>query len=312
MNAQRGAALILVLWFSVGLSLIVVDLTVVTRDLALRVANTKSAIQARAALSAASHLAIELLIRGDFDSSGQAIWQFDGTTITARVEPESGKIDLNGASQELIEGLVKAIIEDEDTALELAHAILDWRDPNDLRRSHGAEKSDYRIEGLDYAPADRAFRHVRDLDAVLGMNRETYLALAPHLTIATGSSAPDELRASEISLEALDIARGLQVLREGEGELDEATGELDEETESDDDEFSLDSEEEVEEQVDLTLFDDPAGIYTLDLQAQLESGFLERSRTLIWIGAPVGTSDYLVLQHEGGLLPWKPPVKVIP
>jgi general secretion pathway protein K len=306
MKSERGAALIMVLWFAVALGIIAVDLTLTTRDTALKVANTEAGIRARAALDAARNVAFELLRRGQFDRSGKADWRFDGISIALGIEPESGKVDLNGASEELIEGLARSLVDDEDDALNLAHAILDWRDENDLQMSHGVEDRDYRLAGLNYGSADYPFQHVSELNAVLGVSDEQYAALAPNLTIATGFPEPDEFLASQFVLEAVDVARGLTIER-GQNREEESDGE--ELTASEGDE-EADAPEQavVEEGEDLELlglnfFDDPSGLYTLDFQARLPAGYTERSRSLVWVDPPFETVDFLVLQHESALLP---------
>jgi type II secretory pathway component PulK len=72
-----------------------------------------------------------------------------------------------------------------DAALadQLAQAILDWRDEDDLPRILGAERDAYLAEGAAVLPANRPFREVGELRHVLGMTDEIFQRAEPYLTL---------------------------------------------------------------------------------------------------------------------------------
>jgi general secretion pathway protein K len=110
-------------------------------------------------------------------------WTFDGIPVRVEMRDESAKIDINTASDDLLRGLlVSAGLNDEDTSA-LLDAILDWRDPDALKRAHGAEEDDYRAAGLTYRPANAPFQAIEELQLVLGMRPEIYRRLAPSITV---------------------------------------------------------------------------------------------------------------------------------
>ena len=66
---------------------------------------------------------------------------------------------------------------------ELAQAILDWRDEDDIPRLNGGERDEYLEEGALVLPPNRDFVDVDELRHVRGMSPEVYVAAAPHLTL---------------------------------------------------------------------------------------------------------------------------------
>ena len=95
-------------------------------------------------------------------------WDADEARISVSALDESGKIDLNVASDALLKGLLKSAGGlDETQASRLVDAIGDWKDPDDLRRANGAEAADYRAAGSPYLPANGAFETLPSCSACL-------------------------------------------------------------------------------------------------------------------------------------------------
>src|SRR5688500_17847294 len=70
---------------------------------------------------------------------------------------------------------------------ELAQAIMDWRDPDDLARPRGAEREAYERRGRLALPANGPFREVEELLQVEGMTPERFAKVRPYLaTRGTG------------------------------------------------------------------------------------------------------------------------------
>jgi general secretion pathway protein K len=189
-NRQRGIALILVLWLTILLTVIGGSFAYGMRNEALAARNTLSLAQARALADGAIYrTAFELMRpRGLADvwaADGTVhAWDDDGSRIAISALDESGKIDLNTASDGLIKGLLQTAGElDADAAGQLLDVISDWKDADDLRRPNGAEAPDYQAAGLNYKPANAPFEAVAELQRVLGMTPAIYGRIADSLTV---------------------------------------------------------------------------------------------------------------------------------
>jgi hypothetical protein len=160
-SAQHGIALIVVLWLTVLLAVIASGFAYSMRSEALAARNTMSLAQARAAADGAvERTAYELLrprnLADVWRSDGQPhVWKDGEIEITATAVDESARVDLNSANEPLLRGVLQSAGGlDPDAAQRLLEAILDWRDPDELRRPNGAEAADYRAAG-----SSRAYEH---------------------------------------------------------------------------------------------------------------------------------------------------------
>jgi general secretion pathway protein K len=114
---------------------------------------------------------------------------------------ESGKIDLNGAPEPLLKGLLlTAGGLDEPGAAQVMDAIGDWKDLDDLRRPSGAEAADYKAAGSPYLPANGPFETVPELQRVLGMTPALYAKLAGNLTVHSRQAGVNPAYASAATL----------------------------------------------------------------------------------------------------------------
>jgi general secretion pathway protein K len=111
------------------------------------------------------------------------LWTFDGAAVTVRLTDESAKIDINTANNELLKGLFRYAGLGEEDAAKLLDAVLDWRDPDSLKRPFGAEEADYAQAGLKGRPANYPFQSTEELQLVLGMRPEVYQRIAPMITV---------------------------------------------------------------------------------------------------------------------------------
>ena len=187
---QRGIALIAVLWLTVLLTVIASGFAYSMRGGALAARNTMSLSQARAAADGAvERVAYELSrprISPDvWNADGQPhAWNDGDVAITAIAVDEAARIDLNSAPEPLLKSLLQNVGGlDPDAAQRLLEAILDWRDPDDLRRPNGAEAADYRAAGLKYVPSNARFETTGELRRVLGMTSALMTKLADSITV---------------------------------------------------------------------------------------------------------------------------------
>ncbi len=190
-NRQSGAALVLVLWLVVLLSVIAGSHARNARIETQLAFNQLNGASARMlAESGLNRAVLELLV-----TSPDQRWQFDGTVYP--VEFETGKVrisirnaaglvDLNSADRSVLRALLKLQEMSEEKRDSLVDTILDWRDADDLRRLNGAEDIDYRFAGLDYGTPDRGFKTIDELRYLLGMTKSIFDGMAPYLTVDSG------------------------------------------------------------------------------------------------------------------------------
>lgn len=188
-RAQRGVALVLVMWVAVLLTVIASSFIVERRTEWLILHNSASLARAEAAANAGVYRAVVELYRSDpspdrWTKDGQPHeFTFDGVPVRVVVRDESAKIDINTAAEPLLRGLLVSAGLQEDEATRVLDAILDWRDPDTLKRPQGAEEQDYRAAGLSYVPANAPFQAIEELQLVLGMRPELYRRIAPSITV---------------------------------------------------------------------------------------------------------------------------------
>lgn len=186
---QEGVALVLVLWVITLLAVIAGNFAFSMRGEAQIAHNMLLTARARALADAGVQRAWFELMKPPSDSQrwlgdgAPRELMLDGVPVRVVILDESGKIDLNTASNALLKGLFKSAGLSEEASEALLDAVLDWRDSDNLRRANGAEEEHYRAAGRDYVPSNAPFDTVDELQRVLGMSPELYRRLAPALTV---------------------------------------------------------------------------------------------------------------------------------
>ncbi|HZI83326.1 MAG TPA: hypothetical protein VFF44_05390, partial [Casimicrobiaceae bacterium] len=193
-GSQRGIALILVLWLTVLLTVIASAFAYSMHTEAVAARNAVSLAQARAlADGAIMRMAFELMRPRTMNETWQAdgvphYWDEGDAHLAVNAIDESGKIDLNSASDALLKGLFQTAGGlDADAAQGIVDRIDDWKDADELKRPNGAEAPDYKAAGLLYAPANAPFESVAELQRILGMTASLYGTVADHLTVFSKS-----------------------------------------------------------------------------------------------------------------------------
>jgi general secretion pathway protein K len=188
-RTQSGVALILVLWMLALLSVIAGNLVFSSRTTLLVASNLYSRARAEALADAGVHKAMQELTRPPTDpqrwkGDGRThLWNFQGETLRVTLRDESAKVDLNTAPTVLLKGLFRAVGVADPDADALADAVADWRDTDDLRSLHGAEKADYAASGRDYGPSNAPFETIEELRQVMGMSDDLFRKLEPLVTV---------------------------------------------------------------------------------------------------------------------------------
>jgi general secretion pathway protein K len=200
---RRGFALLIVLWTLVLLALLVAHLTATGRSETKIASNYAANAQAEAQADGAVFEATFHIINGEWaaDGSTQTLDLAHGRA-TVTLLSESGKINPNIASTDLLSSLLRVLGVDAGHASALASAIADWREPGDQPRPDGAKAPQYNAAGLDYGPPDAPFESLDEIGRVLGMTPQLAAALRPHLTLYSYSD-PDPSAADPVVLQAL-------------------------------------------------------------------------------------------------------------
>lgn len=201
MRRAQGLALVAVLWGIVLLTVMAASFSLsMQRDAGL-VRNAQQRARGLALADAGVHYAMLMLSLPD----PLKRWRGDGTRYEARLPggdvaigilDESGKIDLNAAQEAALRALLGRATQDPRRGDALADAILDWRDPDDLKRLNGAEAREYQADNKAYVPPNKNFQALEELQMVLGMTPALYTRLEPLLTIYSGQDGLNPQKAS--------------------------------------------------------------------------------------------------------------------
>jgi general secretion pathway protein K len=190
-NQQSGVILIIVLWFLVIVTAMVATLASETRLSAQIVHYNKLALQNwNDTLKALAAAQMELLINTMPDPPGQGQqvplserknkqYRFDGRvldlaypipdTVTVRIYDEAGKINIQRLSPPYMRQLLeKRLGKDSDKIAALLDAWEDWSDPDDLKRTNGAEKDYYETLSPPYEPRNAQIETVEELLLIKG------------------------------------------------------------------------------------------------------------------------------------------------
>jgi general secretion pathway protein K len=180
---QRGFALVAVLWMLVLLAFLATSYSTSTRTGAFLTRNLEEGAKAEALADAAIHRALWELLRFDADpalrTDGTVYeWAFAGGVARFAIHDEAGKVDVNAASEELLESLFVGVGLDAPSARGLAEAIASFHD--------GGEA------GPDTPfPQQGVFRTVDDVQRVPGMSAAVFARIRPLITVYTGMMEPD-------------------------------------------------------------------------------------------------------------------------
>lgn len=178
---NRGAALVLVLWFVAGLTLLATS-AVSTVQVDIRAsAYAESQVRAAALGAAAIHWILWEIEANPalLDSAAIRRYTFEDHELEAAVRWDTGFVNLNTAAQTLLRDLLVILGgRGEGDADRLAEAIVDWRGPA------GAVFADRQF-GLGAAFLARAgrFHAPEDLLQVPGFDLPLYARIAPFVTV---------------------------------------------------------------------------------------------------------------------------------
>jgi len=170
---RKGFALIAVMWVVAFLSMILtvtLFLVKVEAELVTSDEHTFRAWQlAHTGFSYAVHPDVE---RGDEVLTHEPTDIDEGYYVT--VKPAASKINLNYVikvgDKPLLRNLLNHWLQDDDKATQLADALVDWVDADDLESLNGAEKEWYQSRGFKNRPFNRSFQTLDEIRLVKGFN----------------------------------------------------------------------------------------------------------------------------------------------
>jgi general secretion pathway protein K len=213
---HRGIALVVVLWIVTILALQVSIFNVTVRDAASLGSNELAMARGEQLASAGIELAVARILDPDparrWDGGNTArMVRFGGAALEIVVHSEGGRLDLNGANEDLLSAALYPYARSPSTTTQWVERVLDWRDVDDERRPNGAEAGDYGRAGLAYGPRNGRFLHPLELGRVLGVPPEIARTLANRLTVYGIDGKINPLSASREVLMMLPGANAAEV-----------------------------------------------------------------------------------------------------
>ncbi len=112
-----------------------------------------------------------------FLEQGKIAGEFGGGRFQVQIQDESGKLDLNTASEEELFALMLAIEIPEDQAGIITDSILDWRDIDEEERTNGAEDGYYQSLETPYSARNGRLTAVEELLLVRGITPEYFYGI---------------------------------------------------------------------------------------------------------------------------------------
>lgn len=198
---RKGFALLVVIWGLGAIALLVTSF-LTTGRLRLQTAfNLAGAAQAQSIVAAAADLAILSLAGERVGQGGPSsvapearvhdgaprYCALDNAVVALAIEDESGKVDLNTASQSLLQDVLVGLLGmPSPQAGDIARGIDTFRTPpdNDLPSPPG-------VDGKPFGPKRAAFQTALELDQVAGVDAATFRALKPFVTVYSRAEGID-------------------------------------------------------------------------------------------------------------------------
>ena len=177
-------ALLMVVWVLTILMVTVLSFSFLVRSEAHSTLAFKEDIEKKFLAEAGVERAItELLYRRQNRLSGDTtdVWKIDGTPYriemaggyyTVRITDESGKLDINTVPEVVLKNLLLNHGVKDDEADGIVDCIMDWKDPDDLVRLHGAESDYYMSLPNPYKAKNGDFDTLEELLLVKGITPE--------------------------------------------------------------------------------------------------------------------------------------------
>lgn len=192
-SGQRGSALLLVLMALVVLAVIASAISRQARTTVRLAGASNSVLADREAARSAFEIGVATVLdrsRSSRRGGSEALYLIGDYTVSVEVMAEDGLVDLNLAEdREVYDALAAGRATPERRAA--IEAVLDWRDPDDVARSVGAEAADYARTGL-LPPRNGPFLSIFELETVLGVGEDELAQWLPVVTVSDVLKQPRE------------------------------------------------------------------------------------------------------------------------
>ena len=206
---QKGVALVMVLWVVLLITISTGAYTLMARMDQLEAHTVISGTRARLAAEAGLNFAILSLRDPDelnrwVPDGRPYVLLYEDVQLEIQVTDERGKIDINSANEETLTRLLTGNGMEEENAVLLAAALLDWADTDEIERANGAELAAYQSAGLNVGPGNRPYIMIEETLQVLGMPFDVFKTIEPGITVFSESGTPDPAYAPKEALLALE------------------------------------------------------------------------------------------------------------
>lgn len=205
--AQRartgGFVVVAVLWILAALATLASIYAVYVINTAIALTVHDERLQAEGLVTAGIELAAYQISanRESWPARGKFAFRMGDAGVTVEFFTESGRIDVNVASKDLLAGLFTGLGAPRAAAEGYAERIIAWRTPPGA--SNADEASNYRSAGLRYVPRGGPFPHVNELYLVRGLPQALLERALPFLTVYSGQPTVNLFAAAPEVLAAL-------------------------------------------------------------------------------------------------------------
>lgn len=234
-RAQRGVALLVVLWACTLLAILVGGFASIARVEALQTRFTLGQQRARYAAEAGiaraivfiqaqrrQALLVEMggapLAAGSVPGDGRSLaFDFDRMHVAVGILDETGKVDINSAEPRALKALFVAAGCTETRADELTRQVVEWRGltVGPVSDDGSQPASAVAVAGNNPSGKYRPFAAIEELQALPGMDPALYSTLEPAITIWSGQPAPQPDFAPVLAMAAvrgLDLSKAREVV----------------------------------------------------------------------------------------------------
>lgn len=180
---KDGIALMMVLWALTISMVLVFSFSLMTRTETHATLSFREGLEKKFLAEAGVERGIAEVFyrRQNINLQDAGIWKADGTAYTVqavsgyytvRITDEFGKVDINAASDIILRNLFANAGIPADMVDTIVDSIMDWKDPDDLHRLHGAESDYYMSLPKPYKAKDANFSVLEELLLVKGVTPE--------------------------------------------------------------------------------------------------------------------------------------------
>ena len=188
--AERGVALIVVLWIFIFLFVVAFEFSTAAREEASAAHRFNEETEGYYLALAGFERGLYTFLNQQTDAATQpqqkkndlfdGVWREENLgagMFRVRLVDEGGKININRANEETLRRVFTNLGIDDARRDILVDSILDWRDQDDLHRANGAENDYYTSLIPAYTARNGPFDTVADLLWVRGMTRDLFFGI---------------------------------------------------------------------------------------------------------------------------------------